>query len=253
MVMRIESSLRLENDSEPHSEGWWKWSVWVEGSAEDFSAIESVTYRLHPTFPNPVVRVSDASTKFRLSSVGWGEFAISADAQMSDGRTVRLERWVELGGPKAASSNKTRRPSVFVSYSIADSEVVRVLRDSLVNQGIDVQTADETVEGEGGEEFLPQIDRQLQNADAVVALVSDPPSRFVEQEALSAHSKGRYVLPVVLGGATVHGKLSELARFELPDASNVESLARQIAARVKDYAIPDETTPEIRAFPQTKY
>jgi hypothetical protein len=240
MVMRIESSLRLENDSEPRGEGWWKWSVWVDGSSEDLAGLESVTYRLHPTFPKPVVQVTDASTKFRFSSAGWGEFAISADAHMKDGRTIRLERWLELGSTKDASTIEKRRPSVFLSYSVADSETVNVLCDALAKQGIDVRTAEQSVEAGG--DFLPQIDRQLQEADAVVALVSEPPSRFVEQEALTAYKKGRYVIPVVLGGAKVYGKLSELGRFELPDTRNVDGLAHQIAARVKDHAIPNETS-----------
>ena len=131
------------------------------------------------------------------------------------------------------------RPSVFLSYSVADSGIVNVVGDSLLKQGIDVRTAEQTVEA--GEEWLPQVEKQLQEADAVIAFVSDP-SRFVEQEALTAYQKGRYVLPVALGGAQVFGKLSELARFELPDATNVEGLACQIAARVKDHVVPDEVS-----------
>jgi hypothetical protein len=34
--------------------------------------------------------------------------------------------------------------------------------------------------------------------------------------------------------------LASAARFELPDDENVGPLADQIAARVKDHAIPDE-------------
>lgn len=234
MVQRIESSLRLENSSEPHGEGWWKWSVWVEGAPEDLASVESVTYRLHPTFPRPVVKVTTSGTKFKLSSAGWGEFAISADAHMKDGRSIRLERWLELGDKKTAMPG-TRRPAVFLSYSIADSHVAKKLSESLAQRGIDVRTAEQATEA--GEEFQSQIDKQLQTADAVVAVVSEPPSRFVEQEAISAHNKGRYVLPVAIGGAQVSGLLSQFARFELADTNHLEGLADQIAARVKDHAI----------------
>jgi hypothetical protein len=126
---------------------------------------------------------------------------------------------------------------VFLSYSVADSPVVKKLSESLAQRGIDVRTAEQATEA--GEDFQPQIDKQLHTADAVVAVVSDPPSRFVEQEAISAHNKGRYVLPVALGGAQVSGPLSQFARFELTDTNHLDGLADQIAARVKDHAIED--------------
>ena len=235
MVMRIESSLRLENDSKPEGDGWWTWSVWVNGSPEDVASVESVTYRLHPTFPKPVVHVRNRAENFRIKGSGWGEFTIAADVRTRDGRTVRLERWLELRGiAKEAGTAEKRRPSVFVSHSVTDSPVVLNLRNALEGQGIDVWTADADMGAESGGDFTQQVEKRLQQADAVVALVSDPPSSFVEHEALAALDKGRYVLPVVLKGGKVHGKLSDIARFELPDASHVDSLADHIAARVKD-------------------
>jgi hypothetical protein len=55
-------------------------------------------------------------------------------------------------------------------------------------------------------------------------------------------SECRNALPVVLGAAKMQGTLSELARFELPDAKNVAGVAHQIAARVKDHTIQEETS-----------
>jgi hypothetical protein len=236
MVMRIESRLRLENDSKLLADDWWQWSVWVDGPPEELAEVQSVTYRLHPTFPKPVVQTTDASTKFAFSSAGWGEFMITAHAEMKDGRTIRLERWLDLGGGE--ESGEGRRPTVFLSHSVADSAIVSVLRDSLAKQGIDVHTAEQNLEPVEG--MVEQLDRQLENADVVVALVSEPPSRFVEQEALTARKKGRFVLPVVVGGARVPGTLSGLARFELPDIKNVDGLVNQIAARVKDHVVPED-------------
>jgi hypothetical protein len=73
-----------------------------------------------------------------------------------------------------------------------------------------------------------------------VAVFSDPPSRFVEQEALKALEHGRYVIPVVIQDAQLPGKLASIARFELADPTNIGSLADQITARVKDHVIPEE-------------
>jgi hypothetical protein len=237
MVMRVESRLRLENDSKPLAEDRWQWSVWVEGPPEELAQVQSVTYRLHPTFPKPVVQVSDGTANFKFSSAGWGEFMITAHVEMKDGRTIRLERWLDLGGAQE-SRKEGRRPSVFLSHSVADSAIVSILRESLAKQGIDVRTAEQNLEPVEG--MVEQLDRQLENADVVVALVSEPPSRFVEQEALMASKKGRFVLPVVVGGARVPGTLSGLTRFELPDIKNVDGLANQIAARVKDHVVPGD-------------
>lgn len=241
MVVRVDSSLRLVNDSQPHREGWWKWSVWVDGSPEDVGEIDSVTYHLHPTFPTPVVPITDPSTKFRLTSVGWGEFAIAANVTMKDGRTIRLERWLELGDDakdKDDSPTAKRRPSVFLSHSIADKDIVVALSETLAQQGFDVLTADQLLDT--SEETGSQFEKQLQHTDAVVALFSNPPSRWVEQEAMTAHRKGTYVVPVFVGGAKTSGKLSGMPRFELADTRFVEGLAQQIAARVRDHVIPDE-------------
>jgi hypothetical protein len=238
MVMRIESTLRLENDSEKRGEGWWKWSVWVEGSPEDVATVQSVTYRLHPTFPNPVVTVADASTKFKLSLSGWGEFAISADVTLNDGHTTRLERWLELDGITQKDASDDHRPSVFLSYSIADKEIASALRDTLATRGLDVRTAEQSIDF--GDDAEVQIDGVLRNTDAIVALFSDPPSRWVEQEALTALRGGTFVVPVMLDDAQVPAKLVTPLRFELTDRSFVAGLADQIAARVKDHVIPEE-------------
>jgi hypothetical protein len=237
MAMRIDSSLRLDNDSEPHGEGWWKWSVWVDGSPADLATVTSVTYRLHPTFPKPIVTVTNADTKFRLASAGWGEFAIAADVERKDGSTIRLERWLQLGDNEAAP-DEVSRPSVFLSYSIADTEIVDALRQALTNGGLDVRTAQQSVDA--GEAFPLQIAQQLEEVDAVVAVLSNPQSHFVEREAQLARQRGQYVVPVVIGDAKVDSKLSDLARFEIHDRRNIDGLAQQIVARVKDHVTPEE-------------
>lgn len=251
MVQRIESSLRLINDAAPSGEGWWTWSVWVEGEPDDLDQVESVTYRLHPTFPTPIVRVTDRETHFKLGSAGWGEFAIRADAQMKDGRRVPLERWLELERAETRTAPGRSGPSVFVSHSVADTPTVLAFCEALQQQGIDVWTAEKAVEA--GDSTFPRfeagattlavtISRRLEDADVVVAIFSDPPSRFVEQEALTALEHGRYVIPVVIERAQLPGRLASIARLELSDRAHIGVLADQVAARIKDRVIPEETT-----------
>jgi hypothetical protein len=233
MVERIVSALRLENDSKAEGENWWKWWVWVEGTQDEIAAVKFVTYRLHPSFRKPVQDVYDASTKFRLTSAGWGEFTITADAHLKSGESLRLERWLQLqGGAPSKERLAERRPSVFVSYSVADNDLVSTLRRELLNQGVEVWTDEQNLEV--GSDWRHSLKESLHSADMVVALISDPPSRFVEEEALSALAAGREVVPVVVAGAKIDKKLSHIRRFELSDAQHVPALANRLAAQVKD-------------------
>ncbi len=243
MVMRIESNLYLANDSTPKGDDWWEWSVWVEGPSDELDQIQSVTYRLHPTFPNPIREVRDAASKFKLSSAGWGEFAILADVKRKDGRTLRVERWLELLDDKGlrrtdpAVTGK-QRPTVFISHSVADGGVVQSLRNELTKQGVDVWTG-ESIEAKS--DVALEIRECLKKADVIVPLVSDPQSRFVEEEARTALDAGRKVLPVVLGNARMPDALRDLyPRFEMPESKNITGLANRLAAMVKDMVVPEE-------------
>src|SRR5215467_18289 len=78
-----EMSLHLEQSVHEARASWWEWSVWIEGGATELEQVREVLYTLHPTFRQPVRKVTDRNTKFRLESAGWGEFMVFA--------TVRLE------------------------------------------------------------------------------------------------------------------------------------------------------------------
>ena len=81
------------------SEDWWKWAVWVDGPDDALDAIEYVEWRLHPTFPNPVRKVSDRASKFRLETGGWGIFPIVARLQLKDKQQVKLHHNLQLHYP----------------------------------------------------------------------------------------------------------------------------------------------------------
>jgi transcription initiation factor IIF auxiliary subunit len=74
----------------------WKWAVWIEGTNTDLDEIKEVTYKLHPTFPNPLRTVSDRSTKFMLESSGWGTFTIHVKVLLKGGSVLTLKRDLEL-------------------------------------------------------------------------------------------------------------------------------------------------------------
>ena len=126
---------------------------------------------------------------------------------------------------------------MFVSHSVVDAELVQELREALDRQGVAVATAESAEEGN---DLSSAVANRLRSSDLLVAVVSDPPSSFVEQEARAAQSLGRPVLPVVLGKASVPTHLQGVRRFELGGKQNIAALADRIAAAVKEATVPDE-------------
>ncbi len=81
-------------------ENWWKWSLWIEGSDEDLDRIEAVTYRLHPTFPEPIRTVTDRASKFQLRCSGWGIFLIPVEVRLKGGKSIALKHQLQFAIPR---------------------------------------------------------------------------------------------------------------------------------------------------------
>lgn len=92
--------MRIEQDQQYEGEDWWKWSVWIEGSAPELAEVEKVIWRLHPTFSDPVRERTDPADGFRLSTAGWGTFRVTADVQMRNGTINKLQHDLELHYPR---------------------------------------------------------------------------------------------------------------------------------------------------------
>jgi transcription initiation factor IIF auxiliary subunit len=84
-------SLSIRQDQSYLGKDRWKWSVWIEGPDTELDAVDHVVYVLHPTFHDPVRKVQDRSTKFRLSTSGWGAFTINAQVVAKDGTETLLQ------------------------------------------------------------------------------------------------------------------------------------------------------------------
>jgi len=78
---------------------WWRWWVFIKGTPEELDKIEHVTYMLHPTFHNPVRKVTDRGSNFRLENVGWGGFRINAKVALKDGSVIPLSHELVLHYP----------------------------------------------------------------------------------------------------------------------------------------------------------
>jgi hypothetical protein len=69
--------------------------VAIDASAEDIQRISKVTYKLHPTFKNPIREVIDRRNNFELRTNGWGEFEIGATVEFTDDSSpLHLRHWI---------------------------------------------------------------------------------------------------------------------------------------------------------------
>ena len=87
-------------------DNWWNWSVWIEGTATELDAVISVEWRLHPSFPNPIRRITNKNTHFRLDTSGWGVFLVHASVFMKDGTVEKLQHFLQLHYPQKSAQTK---------------------------------------------------------------------------------------------------------------------------------------------------
>jgi len=91
----VASSLALKtgNIATQVRPGWWRWTVYIEGSENDLRQVRCVEYTLHPTFPDPVKEVcqrGSGSHAFALSENGWGTFPIHIRVLLRDGEVQKM-------------------------------------------------------------------------------------------------------------------------------------------------------------------
>ena len=94
MNLFVAQNQRYEGDN------WWKWSLWIEGANDDLDRIESVTYRLHSTFPEPIRTVKDRASKFQLRCSGWGVFLIPVEVRLKNGKAIQLVHQLQFTFPE---------------------------------------------------------------------------------------------------------------------------------------------------------
>jgi transcription initiation factor IIF auxiliary subunit len=85
---------------------WWRWSLWIAGSDDDLDRIESVAYRLHSTFPEPVRTVTDRASKFQLRCSGWGIFLIPIEVRLKNGETIHLMHQLRFTFPEGVADER---------------------------------------------------------------------------------------------------------------------------------------------------
>jgi transcription initiation factor IIF auxiliary subunit len=102
--------MKIAQREEYQGDDWWEWAVWIEGKPEEIKSIRSVTYVLHPSFRDPIRKVTNRRTKFCLESEGWGGFVMAARVETESGKTRLLKHELELFYPPEPLPTKASRP-----------------------------------------------------------------------------------------------------------------------------------------------
>ena len=102
----MSGEFTIQQQEAYEGDDWWRWAVWIDGREEALDRIDFVEWTLHPTFPNPVRRVHDRASRFRLETGGWGVFNIGVRVQLKDGQQVKLRHELELHYPDGAPTKR---------------------------------------------------------------------------------------------------------------------------------------------------
>ena len=124
--------VNVENTAKYIGSGRSNWTVFLVAEKDVLDNILYVEYTLHPSFPNPVKKITDRESKFSLTASGWGEFNILVKIKFKDERIIHLEHWLSLEErSKEDIEIKTREASVQKHREIKTENTSKKLRENL--------------------------------------------------------------------------------------------------------------------------
>jgi hypothetical protein len=183
--------IQIAQSAVPTGKDRWTWSVWLEGSDAELDGVDHVVYTLHSTFSQPVRRVDDRATRFRLDSGSWGEFSIHVAVHHRRGRVEKLRHWLQLAWKAQPPPEPARRPRVYLSYGLADAPAAAAIGSLLRDkEGIRVMTSEEVADSTSEMPFDRLIQETLKSATHAVFLMSPNASPWIRREAEIAESLG---------------------------------------------------------------
>lgn len=74
---------RTEHQIQSRGE-YYKWRIYVDGDPSTLQKIEKVVYRLHPSFPRPLVESSNWQRNFEYQVFGYGSFQLEFHIYVKD-------------------------------------------------------------------------------------------------------------------------------------------------------------------------
>jgi hypothetical protein len=224
-------SLEIRQEA-TYGDGRWDWSVWIDGPDVELDQVESVKWVLDPTFPEPIVRVKQRQSKFRLDNSGFGEFEINAHVGAKDGHQLHLKHRLRLPEPDDGSIEpaSAQKHAVFISASAADADWEEAVHDALARRGFDVMTTNDLPAGLTSD---AAISSSLDEATAVVCIFSDESGPWVGREIMKARERDVAVVPFGVGEhPKIPPGLQGIQAVNVPDLGGVDSAIGQIAGRL---------------------
>lgn len=232
-------TIQIKQETVLKGKDWWDWSVWLEGPKKELDAINQVVYTLHPTFPTPVVPVTNRKTGFRLDSSGWGEFMIYIQIKTKDGGTKKRQHYLRFMDPElnrvkstrkrisAVSKKESARRTVFVSGGTRDFDTVHAVREALSRENIEVLGAQDI---KVGQESQRSINSMIAKAAAAVFVISGRTNLWMNEEIKAAIKAGvRHILPVVVGpNVEMPDLLRDFQAVHVESSSAVEGITETI-------------------------
>ena len=95
----VNTNYKIAQDFKYEGDDWWSWWSWIEAGDTDLDMVDYVVYTLHSTFRNPVRKISDRASKFKLETEGWGNFIIYARVVLKNKSEISLEHELNLEYP----------------------------------------------------------------------------------------------------------------------------------------------------------
>jgi transcription initiation factor IIF auxiliary subunit len=232
MTLMIAQSVdRLER-------GLWRWAVWLDGPSAELDDVEEVVYTLHSSFPEPVQRITDRNTNFRLEERGWGEFRLGVRLRKRDGSEEKLRHWLRFTDEAVPRSDRVARlpdvrRNVFLSFTVADTALAEAIYLALTKRGIQVSRSDD-ISAAGSMDSAAAA--AIERSDAVVVIVTRRLSPWMGREIALSREAGKHVVPIIVYGAfatpEIPRELRDLQWLPVKLGEDLERDANHVAERV---------------------
>jgi transcription initiation factor IIF auxiliary subunit len=177
---------RIAQDQTYQGNNRWQWRTWIEAAEAELDVVEQVTWFLHHTFPQPVVKVTDRSSGFGIQRTGWGMFQIRAKIKQNDDNTLQLSHLLELSYPEETGTDQApvkkaalkpdpaqpaaaRKKRVFLSFGAEDTQLAANVRNTLQQGGYQVL---DTTQVKPGQPWEASINKMIRESDLVMGLVT---------------------------------------------------------------------------------
>jgi hypothetical protein len=235
--------LEVRQRCDYRGQDWWEWAVWIEAADKVLDEIEYVEYSLHPTFPDPVQRVTNRKEKFLFKSAGWGEFMIGVHICTRKGEHLKRQHWLTLDYPATPSKNsiapggsrlskqKSERPTLFLSGGVTELRLANALAEALEHEGFEVVRMEDAPPGVPWDQAIRLLTKQ---ADLMVMLISGGLTSWGMREIAAARDHKLPILPVVVGSSSqLPHELQGFQAIPLKDASDPTAIAPHLAQQIK--------------------